>query len=208
MASLVDYALTNVADVKESLGISSGDTSKDNLIIRKINQVTDLIQNYCDRTFKLQQYTEYYDGSDTDEIVLKQRPIVADGSHAFLVERRDTSLNQESFETIDSSLFFIDNNSGVLELDYNALGGWNRYRYTYYAGYATTPNDLAEAAVAVVCFFVQNSNAVGVGKYSVREGQKQIVYQRLQQSFKTIIEELGVDGIIDSYANLPLLTNN
>ena len=32
MASLLSYALTSVSDVKESLGISTGDTSKDNLI--------------------------------------------------------------------------------------------------------------------------------------------------------------------------------
>ena len=37
MAQLLSYSLATVADVKESLGIDAGDTSKDNLIIRKIN---------------------------------------------------------------------------------------------------------------------------------------------------------------------------
>lgn len=209
MATLVDYALTNVADVKESLGIASSDQSWDNLITRKINQVTDLVQKYCDRTFKLTQYSEYKDGSNIDELVLNQRPIVQDDTHAFLVERRDTSLNEESFETVDSNLAFIDNASGVLELDYRAIGRWNRYRYTYWAGYATIPNDLAEAACTLVCYFVNNPAGTNIGVSLRKEGQRETRFgnQNSTMTFKNIIEQLGINQILDSYANSPVLTD-
>ena len=51
MATLLTHALTNLADVKESMGIAASDTSYDNLIVRKINQVTRQIEGYCGRRF-------------------------------------------------------------------------------------------------------------------------------------------------------------
>lgn len=208
MANLVDYALTTVSDVKESLGIASSDHSKDNLITRKINQVTDLIQTYTGRTFKLAQYTEYYDGSNTDQIVLRQRPITVDASHPFLVEQRDTTLNQDGFETIPSELYFVDANSGVVDLDYNARGHWDRYRYTYYGGYATIPNDLAEAANMLACYFVNNPAGARIGVALIKEGQREtrLGNNNNTMTFRNIIQQLGVDAIIDSYSNMPLLT--
>lgn len=208
MADLVDYALTTVADVKENLGLASSDHSKDNLITRKINQVTDLIQKYCGRQFKLQQYTEDKDGSQIDTMVLDQRPVVIDDDHAFGVQRRDTSLNESNFETVDSNLAFVDLNSGVVELNYNALGHWNRYRYTYWAGYATIPNDLAEAAATIAAYFVNNPAGTDVGMLMRKEGQREVRYASAGLSFKTLIEQLGVDGVLDSYSNQPVLTDS
>jgi hypothetical protein len=210
MATLVAYALTTVADVKESLGIASSDHTKDNLITRKINQVTDLIQTYCGRNFTLQQYIEYADGSNTDQIVLKQRPVVADASHAFLVEQRGSTLNDEDFETIPADLFFLDATAGVVDLDYIASGRWDRYRYTYYAGYATIPNDLAEAANMLACYFTTNPAGARIGVVQVKEGQRETRYSNSSTnsslSFRSIAEQLGIDTVLDSYSNLPLLT--
>lgn len=210
MATLVTYALTTVADVKESLEIASSDHTKDNLIIRKINQVTDAIQTYCGRNFTLQQYIEYADGSGTDQIVLKQRPVVVDASHLFSVERRDTSLNDEDFETLEADLSFVDSTAGVVDLNYVASGRWDRYRYTYWAGYATIPNDIAEAANMLACYFVQNPSGATVGVAQIKEGQREVRYSNSSSnsslSFKTLVQQLGIDSVLDSYSNLPLLT--
>lgn len=212
MANLVAYALTNVADVKESLGIASSNTTKDNLIIRKINQVTDMIEDYCQRRFALTNYVqEEYKASQIDEIVLKQRPIVIDGTHTFLAEWRTTAFNMgaaaDTWETIDSQLYFVDESSGVINLMYNALGHWNRYRYTYWAGYATIPNDLAEAANMLACYFVNNPNGFNVGLQEKQEGSRRVRYFPIPNSFKSLLQQLGIDQIIDNYADEPVLTD-
>lgn len=207
MADLVDYALTSLADVKESLGIASGDHSKDNLVIRKINQVTDAIESYCQRRFLLTSYQEEYKASHIDEIVLKQRPIVIDGGHPFLAEWRTTAFDADIWEPIDSQLYFVDQAAGVLNLMYDAQGHWNRYRYSYWAGYATIPNDLAEAANMLACFYTNNPAGLNVGVQARQEGQRRTQYYAIPNSFKSVMQQLGVDETIDAYANTPVLTD-
>lgn len=207
MATLAANALTTVADVKESLGIASGNTLKDNLITRKINQVSSLVEKYCDRIFIHQAYTEYRDGSQIDELVLDQRPI--DTTQPFTIERRDTSLNESNFETIDSNLIFIDEVSGVLELQFRALGRWDRYKITYTAGYTTIPADLAEAANMLACYFVNNPAGHHIGVALNREGQRETRFGNNNNllTFKNIIQQLGIDQILDAYANSPVLAD-
>lgn len=207
MADLVEYALTSVDDVKESLGIASSDTSWDNLITRKINQVTDLIESYCQRRFAVTAYTEEYKGSQIDELVLKQRPIVVDDDHTFLMEWRNTAFNDDNFETIEPELYFIDTDAGVLNLMFGAVGYWNRYRITYSAGYIDIPNDLAEGANMLVCFFVNNPSGSNIGVQEKQEGQRRTRFFPTPNSFKTIVGQLGLDETLDAYADTPVLTD-
>lgn len=202
MAVILSYALTNLADVKESLGIT--DTSKDNLIIRKINQATKAIESYCGRRFAATVYTNIeYDATNTDQLILRQRPVVSFTS----LETRDSGLNYDSWETIDSELYFVDENASVIDLTFNARGKWNRYRVTYTAGYTTIPDDLAEACASLACYYVQNSDGSDVGVLQKKEGQRELRYSNGSLNFKTIMQNLGIDGIIDSYTNMPLMTD-
>lgn len=202
MATLVSYALTSVADVKESLGIASSDLSWDNLIIRKINQATDQIEKYCQRRFLSTTYTdEIYDASGTDQMVLNQRPVTNLAS--FYI--RDTSLNNNTFESIDSELYYLNANAGIIDLLFRTPGHWSRYKVTYTAGYTTIPNDLAEACASLVCYYVLNADASDVGFQEKREGQRLIRYANSALTFSTLIQQLGIDAIINSYANYPVL---
>lgn len=202
MASLLSYALTNLSDVKESLGVSS--SAYDNLIIRKINQATKAIEGYCGRRFYLTAYTDVeYTATIIDEIVLRQRPITEFTS----LEIRDSTLNEDSWETIDSELYFVDKNAGVLNLNFNANGRWNRYRVTYTAGYGTIPDDLAEACVSLACFYFNNADGTGIGIASKKEGQREIRYANSTQAFGSIAKQLGIDSTLDYYANNPLMTD-
>lgn len=206
MATLLSYALCSVADVKESLGIASSDTTKDNLIIRKINQATRAIENYCGRRFQATSYTQVeYSGTQTDELILRQRPIISFTG----LEIRDSGLNYTNWESIETSLYFVHNAAGVVDLMFNASGRWNRYRVTYSAGYQTIPEDLAEACVSLACYYYHNASGVQVGSSSMKEGQREIQYgrQNIQLTFRNILAQLGIDGIIDSYANNPIMTD-
>lgn len=204
MASLLSYALTSLADVKESLNIPSSTTTYDNLIRRKINQATRAIEAYCSRRFLSTVYTdEEYAATNTDELVLRQRPIISLTSLGI----RDSGLNESNWETIDSELYFTDSNAGVLNLMFNATGRWNRYRVTYTAGYATIPEDLAEACATLAAFYFNNAAANDVGVSSKKEGQREVKFASATQNFVGVIQNLGIDQILDSYSNYPLATD-
>ena len=205
-ATLLNYALTNLADVKESLGIASSDQSYDNLIVRTINQVTKQIEAYCGgRRFLETTYTqEEYDATQIDQFVLKQRPVTA--TTDFLFEVRDSGLNINSWETIDNKLYFVDNASGVVKTLFRGLGRWNRWRVTYSAGYPTIPEDLAEAAASLAGYYVLNP----VGELPVQErmeGSRRERFFPNPSSFVDILQALGLDQIIDSYANNPIMSD-
>lgn len=200
MASLLSYALTNVADVKELLGIDSGDSSKNNLIIRKINQATLMIERYTGRHFALTTYTdEEYNATGTDQIKLNQRPIVTLTS----ISSRDTSLNESDWDSIDTNLYFSDANSGLVRLLFNTVGGWNRYKVTYSAGYSEIPADIAEACAMLAAFLVENGTS-GSNVKSKQEGQRKIEYFDSQTNTTNIFEQLGIDDILQTYSNYPI----
>lgn len=208
MAVLVSYALTTVEDVKESLGIDSSDHSKDNLIIRKINAATDAIETYVGRRLASTVYTnEEYDATNIDQLILKNRPITTFTSF----ESRDTTLNENDWSTIDSELYFVDMKAAVIDLLFNARGRWNRYRVSYTAGYITIPYDLAEACATLAAFMVENPVSGAAIKVK-EEGQRRIEYYNTQTSTgsgnsNSTFSQLGITGILNSYANLPVLAD-
>lgn len=200
MATLLDYALTTVADVKESLSLASSYTAKDNLIIRKINQATAMIENYCGRRFKQTDYTnEEYDATGDRNIVLRQRPVTALTNFG----SRDTSQNEDDWTDILGEDYFLDGSAGVLDLNFEAYGGWNRYRVSYTAGYATIPPDVAEAAAILAAFLVTSGTDTSNIK-SKLEGSRKVEYFDNSGTSKSIIEQLGLDDVLQPYINNPL----
>lgn len=199
MADLLSYALTTVADVKESLGIASSDTSQDNLIKRKINQATLFIEGYCglsyNHHFKETTYTdEEFDGTGNNTIVLRARPV----SSITSFQRRNSTLSDGGFDNVESELYFSDLTAGVIETVNRNNWGWNRYRVTYTAGYATIPADLAEAAVILASYYVENS-ASGTAVKKKQEGQRSIEYFDSSSSSNSIIDSLGLDDLLSRY---------
>lgn len=203
MADLLSYALTTVSDVKESLGISSGDSSQNNLIIRKINAATEAIEKYTGKRFLQTTYTnEEYDATNTDQLILKHNPIIT----FTRLDVRDSTLNESSWEEVDSELYFVDPGAGVLDLVFHATGKWNRYRATYTAGYATIPSDIQEACSVLASFMVQNP-VTGSAIKSKEEGSRRIEYYDTQGKSDNIFEQLGIASILNAYCDYPLLAD-
>lgn len=199
MATLLDYALVSVADVKESLGIASSDITRDNLILRKINQATLFIEAYCglarDHHFKQTTYTnEEYDGTGTNSIILRMRPVSSIASF----KRRNSTLSDGGFEDVESELYHKDLTAGIIELVFNSNSGWNRYSVTYTAGYETIPADLSEACVILASFYVENS-ASGTAVKKKQEGQRSIEYFDSANSTSSVIDQLGLDELLSRY---------
>lgn len=199
MTQIAPNALTSLADVKESMGIASSNTSKDNLIIRKINQASQQISNYCERVFQAADYTEIYNGSLIDELVLNQRPVNSVTS----LQYRGTSINSESYIDINTQFYYLDATAGILKLLFNAQGHWNRWKVVYNAGYTDIPSDLAEACAQLAAYYVNNSDSQVQVKAKV-EGQRRIDFWQGITGFKNLVHQLGIDEVIDGYANWPL----
>lgn len=206
MAQLLDFALCTVEDVKESLGIASSDHSQDNIIIRKINQATMMIENYCGRRFTLTTYTnEEYDATNTDQLILKNRPVVTFTS----LDIRDTALNEDDWDAVDSELYFVDQSAGVIDLNFGFNGRWNRMRVSYSAGYSTIPADLAEACATLAGFLVQNPTTIAAVK-SKEEGQRRIEYYSTSgtgSGGSSLFDQLGLTQMFQPYLNYPILAN-
>lgn len=205
MASLLSYALTTVDDVKETLGIASGDLSWDNLIIRKINQATLAIESYCnlsrDHHFKETTYTnEVYTGNGSDQLMLRMRPVTSIASFS----RHDSTESDASYSTVESDSYYTDLSSGLINLNFGQNTNWGAYTVTYTAGYATIPDDLAEACATLAAYYVDNSTYAGNIKRK-REGQREVEYFQQggnQGSLgESTIDQLGLDDILNRYIN-------
>jgi len=126
--------LTTVDRVKTFIGITVAD--HDTLLERLINQVSDFVEHYCDRTFVETDYTnEIYDGTGTDKLFLRNFPVSS--TDTFTLERLSGNQNTSNFDSIESELYFVDFNTGIIETT-----GWGfterprKFRVTYTAGYA------------------------------------------------------------------------
>lgn len=205
MAVLLDYALTTVADVKESLGIASGDSSWNNIIIRKINQATAMIEGFCNlpygHHFKETTYTnEEFDGSGTNQLVLRMGPVTSVSSFQY----RNTTENVSSWDDVDSEWYFSDLSAGVLDLLNTQTKNFNGYRITYTAGYATIPADLQEACVMLTSYLVDNLTS-GTAVKRKREGQREVEYFQSGGSQNgSLIEQLGIDDMLGRYMRYPV----
>lgn len=207
MADLVSYALCTVADVKESLGIDAGDTSQDNLIKRKINMATEMIESYCNLSyghhFKSATYTnEVYNGINGDQLVLLMRPVTTVSSFQYL----NSAENIDSWTTIDTEDYFIDSSSGLLN-GFSSGNNFGSIRVSYTAGYSTIPFDLSEACATIAAYLVDNGTSGG-GVKRKREGQREIEYFQAGSSGNasgdSVIEQLNLDGVLNRYVMYPL----
>lgn len=196
MANLLSYALCTVADVKEILNIDSGNTSKDNLIIRKINQSTRVIENYCGRRFTATDYTEYYDGIGGSELELRNRPVNSVTS----LSARNVITNQDSFDIADTDDYFIDESAGIIEFLGSFNGLYDSWKVVYNAGYDTIPEDVAEACAQMAAYLIENGTASSNVKIK-QEGQRKVEYFDTSGSSQSLIESLGLDEMLDPYAD-------
>lgn len=204
MTAIASYALTSLADVKESLGITGN--SQNNLIIRKINQATDMIEAYCGKNngqhFASTTYTnEEYDGTGTNQLILKNRPIITLTSF----QQRSTTENISNWDDVDSSDYFTDTTAGVIDCVFHLSANWNLYRVTYTAGFATIPSDLAEACVMLACALVESAST-GASVKRKTQGPKSIEYYDSVQG-ESLITQLGIDDMLQRYTDIPILAD-
>lgn len=193
------YALTTLARFKTFIGLTSA--ADDTLLTTLINVVSDYVERFCDRRFKQTTYTqEIYDGTGSQQLLLRNYP--TDETTGVTIDERASDNNDTSWNQLNSTLYHVDWNAGLIELVGARFAEVPRkYRITHKSGYnfdnsAGTPDmetaglgDLEYAVwVLVNNMYQKRKNVSGIqsesiGNYSVTYKD----YSNLDPEIKAIL---------------------
>ncbi len=208
--SLLSNALTTVARASAFIGISTPASSStaEILLENQINAVTSFIENYLGYTVKKTDYTnEEYTTERGQYLGLSNFPVIS--GETFTLQRRNSGLNEDEWETVDSQYYHVDEEGGII---YGA-GGWafprtrNGFRVTYTAGYdydnsTTYLSDTSGASIELAAWLlVASINGRGQGGAGIKSesiGDYRIVYA------KSMFENADIESLLDKYVRLDM----
>jgi uncharacterized phiE125 gp8 family phage protein len=171
-------ALVNLAETKVWLDIPSSDTAQDALVEGLINSATAQIEKYCARAFKRLQRTELYDGRSSDLLLLTHYP----AEKPLSIKVFGNELDQDSFGLQDEmTVKLVSGNvfpSGSLNVE-----------VTYFAGYASIPDDLQTACKFLVQWLYNIRSDRRVGIQSKGKQSEQISF--IQGMPKEVVEMIS-----------------
>jgi len=175
-----DRDLTTLARVKERLGFADGDSTYDDVLATLITEVSNEIQEAFGRYFAEGTYTEYYDGTGTEALVLRQGPLVSvtsvneveytdagDGS-------RDESLTE--LEEKDRLEYSLESTGSLAPARIEYIGGvftkgQKNWKVVYTAGFSTLPEGLVAHATEEVVTAFNTRKTAGLASKVLDEGQ-------------------------------------
>jgi hypothetical protein len=211
---LLSYALVSLDNAKVFLGIN--DNSKDELLKMLINISTDYIESQTGRRFVSAVHTqEKYDGTGNQQLKLNAFPIIT----FTLLEVNNASDNSSSWNTISSSDYWVDSDTGIitrtstfLDFDESVDGeetlsetifdrGKNKYRATYISGYFTIPYDLQFACMTLVGQLLNTKAGSGIKSESL--GDHSITYQDITELTGGVKGGI-LEDILSKYRDIPL----
>lgn len=141
--------------LKEYLGIDSGDTSQDAYLQGLIDEISTFIETYTGRIFNQDTYTEVKDWHWERILFTKQYPLNSITSVKYRKGNDFTEWFTEVIEQKDYS--FRD--SGEVYFNMNLPRWFNKIEVVYNAGYASIPQDI-QLWVKKLCeaTYLQNQN--------------------------------------------------
>ena len=202
--------LVSVANVRTYLNFTS--TNQDTLLGELIDQVSEDIQNYCDRTFTRGTDTLEYPIGGGQYLSLKRFPIVSiahirydiDGDFSDSADDIATDDYKYSASLKDQGLVFLKRSKLRVQLSnktYNSGYVWPddpdslevKYTggYTDTAGVLDVPDDLKKACIMQVAYLFDRRKSLGTRNLSGQEGSL---------NYEGIYEFLpNVAGVLDKY---------
>jgi len=140
--ALVANALVTVDEVKSYVNITTSIDNLEDTLEDLINRVTDWFHRTCGvEQFEAKNYTEYYNGTGTNELMVDQRPI---NSISILADDIDWQWTSDTY--FDSDDYAILDDMIVLK-DEIFTEGIRNIKITYNAGYSTIPDILKQACI-------------------------------------------------------------
>ena len=143
-------------EYKAYAGIKS--TNEDAIIDALVPRVSELVKNYCRRTF-----VDYMDSDKVeifnggfDKIILSETPVVSIASVQTSTNYGQTYTNMTEYTdwVLDKDCIISLNTSGVFP---SLIKG---YKVTYRAGYDDVPPDLGLAVMDLVTYYRKNDSAI------------------------------------------------
>lgn len=153
------------------------DDARVQALIPPISQAT---KNFCDNLFYNTEYTEYFDGGASDQIILKACPIVELGSFSYDPDRVFSIAS-----VIDESQYSLDEESGILYIDRPWIHLKKRrvLKVEYTAGYGEEmedlPPDLHEAVAKWVGIAKKQWEGDQLGLNTIRLGDAMTVFEKM-----------------------------
>lgn len=156
-------------EIKYHLHIGISDTTYDTLLEQLINSSYKILEQYIGHPIKSATYTEYYDGDNTNKLLLRKWPIVSVTSiHV------DPDREFNSDDLINASNYYVDTEHGEIEIFQGLAAGpaWfdkgiKNVKVIYVAGYATIPNDIRQASIWHVAWMFRRSDTEGTTAQSL-----------------------------------------
>ncbi len=171
--ALKDNALTTLERVKQMLGIPADDAdqTRDNIITNMINSASAWFESQTGRKFKLATYRERYQGSSSQELCLRQYPIVE------IESITDTSNNA----VINASQYSIEDTGhiGVVWKD----DGWAMRSFLY--GLANDPlYSRSYIEVVYTAGYVLPKDETQVNPATLPSDIESVIWEMTQQQYK------------------------
>ena len=171
--------LTSLARVKERLGLASSNTTWDDLLNSLISEISYKAQDITGRVLTEATYTEYYDGTGTDTLYLRQGPLVS-VSAVYSVSYGSDGAGGRTEETseLDASNYVLD---GLRSENWRGCGkirllggvwteGVRNWKVTYTAGYDTVPEGLVHFATNWVVSAFLTRECFGLVEKAIGDG--------------------------------------
>jgi hypothetical protein len=160
--------------------IAENDTLVENLI----NYVTDEFHTYCEIVqFKSRQYTEYYDGNNSNRLFPKRTPIISvtsiynDVDWVYGVDKLITATN---YKIVDNT--YITFKEIICKADQNI-------KLVYTAGYVTIPGDIKLAALKEVARAFDRRFEADITGKSLNDGSVQYTEKGLLKETKDTLDK-------------------
>ncbi len=179
--------LTTLANVKAYLSPPLTATTDDALLGRLITAASQFIQSWINATIAQAGYSETRNGNGGTLLFLRNRPVTAVAS--VLVD--GVAIAASNPAPMGAGFLFDDN--AIYLKGYAFSKGAQNITVQYTAGYATTPPELEQACIALVCLRYKERDRIGQASKSLA-GES--------ASFQPKDMPPDVATVLDQYRNL------
>lgn len=197
---LASNALVDLASVKEYLNIPDTDKTNDNFLIRKINAMSTLAEQYMNRNLNVQSYTENLQGNNRQYLTLRNYPLVSVESVSFFNNVLDPSQYDVDTYCMKRGMIYKETgwtaNDFLIGIGGDPVPGRKIIQVQYHAGYATIPADVQDAVIDLVALKFKESsygdNRFGIESESV--GGVKYTYTK-----KDLAIPASISSVLDRY---------
>lgn len=175
-------SLTTLTHMMTQFGLP---LAEQELIEQLIDGASWAANSYTNRKLKSRALTEYYDGDDSNLLVLNQRPVTAVASVYV-----DSAWEWGSDTLVDSDDYQVYEDEGLVRFVGTVLpSGARVVKVTYTAGYATIPYDVERAVQDLAFYWYKQRTDKGIGVLSrSTEGRTVSYAQEIPQQIKDVFD--------------------